>query len=124
MNVDADIKIGDTRVIIVVEDSIRFYSLYLPVLYSEIMMQTQRLISEGANDYLSLLQMRSRPKILLARNYEEAWDMYQKYQDHLLGMITDIRFPRNGQLEDDAGFELVRKIRKECTDAADNVAIQ
>ena len=114
LNVDADIITGDTRVIIVVEDSIRFYSLYLPVLYSEIMMQTQRLISEGANDYISLLQMRSRPKILLARNYEEAWDMYQKYEDHLLGMITDIRFPRNGKLRDDAGFDLVRKIRKQA----------
>jgi len=114
LNVDADIITGDTRVIIVVEDSIRFYSLYLPVLYSEIMMQTQRLISEGANDYISLLQMRSRPKILLARNYEEAWEMYQKYEDHLLGMITDIRFPRNGKLEEDVGFDLVHKIRKQA----------
>ena len=112
MNVDADIITGDTRVIIVVEDSIRFYSLYLPVLYSEIMMQTQRLISEGANDYMSLLQMRSRPKILLASNYEEAWEMYQKYEDHILGMITDIRFPRKGKLEDEAGFDLIRSIRK------------
>jgi len=114
MNIDADIITGDTRVIIVVEDSIRFYSLYLPVLYSEIMMQTQRLISEGANDYLSLLQMRSRPKILLASTYEEAWEIYQKYEDHLLGLITDIRFPKNGQLNDDAGFDLVRKIRKQA----------
>jgi CheY-like chemotaxis protein len=114
MNIDADIITGNTRVIIVVEDSIRFYSLYLPVLYSEIMMQTQRLISEGANDYLSLLQMRSRPKILLASTYEEAWEIYQKYEDHLLGLITDIRFPKNGQLEDDAGFDLVRKIRKQA----------
>ena len=112
LNVDADIVTGDTRVIIVVEDSIRFYSLYLPVLYSEIMMQTQRLISEGANDYLSLLQMRSRPKILLARTYEEAWEIYQKYQDQMLGLISDIRFPKDGQLEDGAGFDLVRKIRK------------
>ena len=114
LNVDADIELGDTRVIIVVEDSIRFYSLYLPVLYSEIMMQTQRLISEGANDYLSLLQMRSRPKILLARSYEEAWENYQKYQDQLLGMITDIRFPKAGVLDDEAGFDLVRKIREEA----------
>jgi len=114
MNVDADIITGDTRVIIVVEDSIRFYSLYLPVLYSEIMMQTQRLISEGANDYMSLLQMRSRPKILLASNYEEAWEMYQKYEGHLLGMITDIRFPKDGQLEEDAGFDLIRRIRKQA----------
>lgn len=112
LNVDADIQIGDVRVIIMVEDSIRFYSLYLPVLYSEIMMQTQRLISEGANDYLSLLQMRSRPKILLARTYEEAWEFYHKYQNHLLGLISDIRFPLEGELVDDAGFSLVKKVRK------------
>jgi len=114
LNVDEDIKLADTRVIIVVEDSIRFYSLYLPVLYSEIMMQTQRLIAEGANDYLSLLQMRSRPKILLASNYEDALADYQKYQDHLLGLITDIRFPKNDQLEEEAGFDLVRKIRTDA----------
>jgi CheY-like chemotaxis protein len=113
MNVEEDIQIGDVRVIIVVEDSIRFYSLYLPVLYSEIMQQTQRLIADGANDYLTLLQMRSRPKILLATNYEDAWEDYLKYQDHLLGVITDIRFPKGGKLEDETGFELARKIRKE-----------
>ncbi len=111
LNVDEDIELGDTRVIIVVEDSIRFYSLYLPALYSEIMLQTQRLIAEGANDYLSLLQMRSRPKILLARTYEEAWSDYQKYQSHLLGMITDIRFPWKGKVDDVAGFDLVKKVR-------------
>jgi CheY-like chemotaxis protein len=114
LNVEQDIKIGDIRVIIVVEDSIRFYSLYLPVLYSEIMQQTQRLIAEGANDYLTLLQMRSRPKILLARTYEDAWKDYQKYQDHVLGMITDIRFPKNNELDNEAGFQLVEKIRSEA----------
>jgi len=114
LNIDLDIKTGDTRVIIVVEDSIRFYSLYLPVLYSEIMLQTQRLISEGVNDYLSLLQMRSRPKILLTRSYEEALVDYEKYKDHLLGMITDIRFPQNDVIKEDAGFDLVRKIREQA----------
>ncbi|MGB2963050.1 MAG: PEP/pyruvate-binding domain-containing protein [Anaerolineales bacterium] len=114
LNVDQDIKTGDTRVIIVVEDSIRFYSLYLPVLYSEIMLQTHRLIAEGANDYLSLLQMRSRPKILLASSYEDALADYQKYQDHLLGLITDIRFPKDDQLKEEAGFDLVRKIRQKA----------
>lgn len=114
LNVDEDIELGDTRVIIVVEDSIRFYSLYLPVLYSEIMLQTQRLIAEGANDYLSLLQMRSRPKIILARTYEEAWGDYQKYKDHLLGLISDIRFPMQGKMNDNAGFDLVKKIRSEA----------
>jgi len=111
LNVDEDINLADTRVIIIVEDSIRFYSLYLPVLYSEIMLQTQHLIADGANDYLSLLQMRSRPKILLAKTYEDAWEDYQKYEDHVLGLITDIRFPQGGNLVEDAGFDLVKKIK-------------
>ncbi len=113
MNVDQDTIIGDVRIIIVVEDSIRFYSLYLPVLYSEIMHQTHRLIHEGRNDYHSLLQMSSRPKILLASTYEEAISYYERYKDHLLGLITDIKFPRNGALDDFAGFDLARAIREE-----------
>ena len=113
VNIDRDIKEGDVRVIIVVEDSIHFYSLYLPVLYTEIMRQTHRLIHEGGNDYHSLLKMRSRPKILLASNYEEAIRDYQKYKDHLLGIITDIKFPHNGKMDDKAGFDLVRVIRDE-----------
>ena len=115
MNVDQDTIIGDVRVIIVVEDSISFYSLYLPALYSEIMRQTHRLIHEERNDYLSLLQMASRPKILLASSYEEATSYYEKYKDHLLGMIIDIKFPRNGIVDDFAGFDLVRVIRQELS---------
>jgi CheY-like chemotaxis protein len=114
MNVDQDIQLADTRVIIVVEDSIRFYSLYLPVLYTEILRQTQRLTAEGANDYLSLLQLRSRPKILLANNFEDAWKDYEKYKDHILGMITDIRFPRKGEMDEEAGFDLVKEIRSDA----------
>jgi DNA-binding NarL/FixJ family response regulator len=114
MNVDQDTSIGDVRVIIVVENSIRFYSLYLPALYSEIMRQTHHLIHEGRTDYHSLLQMSSRPKILLACTYEEAMDYYNKYKDHLLGVITDIKFPRDGVLDPAAGFELVQAIRQEA----------
>jgi DNA-binding response OmpR family regulator len=114
LNVDEDTAVGDVRVIIVVEDSIRFYSLYLPALYSEIMHQTHRLIQEGRNDYHSLLQMGSRQKILLASTYEEAIRYYGRYKDHLLGMIIDIKFPRNGILDDSAGFDLARVIRKEA----------
>lgn len=113
MNVDEDTLNGDVRVIIVVEDSIRYYSLYLPMLYSEIMRQTHRLIHEGGNDYYSLLQMSSRPKILLANTFEDAIRYYQKYKDYVLGVITDMKFPRNGILEDSAGIDLVRVIRKE-----------
>jgi hypothetical protein len=113
MNIDQDTSRGDVRVIIVVEDSILFYSLYLPTLYSEIVLQTHRLIHEGRNDYHSLLQMSSRPKILLATTYEEAVEYYEKYKDFLLGMITDIKFPRNSVVDDTAGFNLVRAIRVE-----------
>ncbi len=79
MNVDEDTLKGDVRVIIVVEDSVRYYSLYLPMLYSEIMRQTHRLIHEGGNDYYSLLQMSSRPKILLATTFEDAIHYYEKF---------------------------------------------
>ncbi len=113
LNIDEDTRQGDVRVIIVVEDSVRFYSLYLPELYGEIMRQTRQLIYEGGNDYHTLLQMTSRPKILLASSYEEAMEYYEKYKDNLLGLITDIRFPKQGRFEDIAGFELVRAIRQE-----------
>lgn len=114
LNVIPDTETGDVRVIIVVEDSIRFYSLYLPTLYTEIMRQTQHLIHEGGNDYHSLLQMRSRPKILLADSYEQALADYQTYKDNLIGVITDIKFPRGGILDDDAGYDLVQSIREEA----------
>lgn len=113
MNVDNDTKTGDVRVIIVVEDSIQFNSLYLPVLYTEIMRQTHRLILDSGNDYYSLLQMRSRPKVLLASNYEEAVNYYQQYKDYLMGVITDIKFPKGGIITEDAGLDLARLIRQE-----------
>lgn len=114
MNVDEDTVIGDVRVIIVVEDSIRFYSLYLPALYAEIMLQTHRLIHEGRHDYHSLLQMSSRPKILLASTYEDAVGYYRRYKNYLLGLISDIRFPRDGVFDDYAGFDLVRFVREDA----------
>jgi len=114
MNIDHDTSYGDVRVIIVVENSIRFYSLYLPALYSEIMQQTRYLIHEGMNDYHSLLQMSSRPKVLLANTFEEALHYYEKYKDYLLGLIADIKLPRNGVIDDAAGFDLVRMIREEA----------
>ncbi len=114
MNIDDDIRHGDVRAIIVVEDSIRFSSLYLPELYGEIMRQTRRLIYEGSNDYHTLLQMSSRPKILLARTYEEAMAYYEHYKNNLLGLISDVRFPKDGIHTKDAGFDLVHTIRQEA----------
>jgi len=111
LNVEQDTKAGLVRVIIVVEDSIRFYSLYLPILYSEIMKQTHRLISDGVNDYHNLLQMRTRPKVLLAESYEEAMNYYTKYKEFVIGVISDVRFTRKGVLDKKAGIKFIKEIK-------------
>jgi len=114
-NVDNDIKQG-VHVILVVEDSPRFYSLFLPIIYTEIMTQTRALISEGVNDLHRLLRMRARPKILLAETYEEGKALYRKYKQNLLGVISDIRFPRKGEIDKTAGFRFARKLKQDIPD--------
>ena len=112
LNAERDIEIGDVRVFIFVEDSIRFYSLFLPELYSEIRHQTHRLIQVGTNDFQELLKMRIRPKIILAETYEEAIKYYQKYQKNVIGVISDLEFPKGGILNKNAGFLFVKQITK------------
>ncbi|UCC32318.1 MAG: hypothetical protein JSU86_08550, partial [Phycisphaerales bacterium] len=98
-------------VIILVENSVRFYSAYLPLIYSEVVKLTRSLIAEGINLPQQLLRLRARPKILLAENFEEAWELYSKFGDHLLGVVSDVRFPKGGELEDEAGLHFLRLIR-------------
>ncbi len=81
MNVDHDSRMVGVQNVIVIEDSVRYYSSFLPIIYTEILNQSQRLISEGINLTHKFLRMRARPKILLCTNYEEAWDYYEKYKD-------------------------------------------
>jgi CheY-like chemotaxis protein len=111
-NVEHDSRLGGVRVILLVEDSIRFYSAYLPLLYTEVLKQTHSLMEEGLNLSHRLLRMRARPKILLATSFEEAWDFYTTYKDHLLGLISDARFPWQGSKHPTAGMELVRRIKQ------------
>ncbi|MFW9903344.1 MAG: PEP/pyruvate-binding domain-containing protein [Candidatus Thorarchaeota archaeon] len=111
LNVAHDTEVGLVRVIIVVEDSIRHYSLFLPLIYSELMKQTHRLISAGINDFYNLLQMRARPKILLACTYEEALGYYQKYKKYVIGVISDVRFPREGIVDDEAGIKFIKEVK-------------
>ncbi|MHA2108091.1 MAG: PEP/pyruvate-binding domain-containing protein [Candidatus Hodarchaeales archaeon] len=113
MNVEHDTRVGLVRVIIVIEDSIRYYSIFLPIMYSEIMKQTHRLISEGVNDYHHLLQMRTRPKILLASNFEDAMKYYDEYKKFVIGIISDVRFPREGVLDELAGLRFIKLIMKD-----------
>jgi len=115
-NAEHDILVGGVQAIILVEDEPRFYSVYLPHFYTEITSQTGRLMSEGVNLSHRLLRIRARPKILLAQNYEEAWGLYERYEGHILGLITDVSFPREGKLDNEAGIRLATSIRERDDD--------
>jgi DNA-binding NarL/FixJ family response regulator len=116
MNVAYDTRRAKVRVIIIVEDSPIYSSSLLPLLYKEIVTQTQAVMEESVNDEHRILRMRARPKILVAENYEEAVDLYQKYKPYLLSIFSDVRFPRNGKMDETAGFSLLSRIRYENPD--------
>ena len=111
LNVGHDTHYGDVRWILLIEDSVRFYSSYLPMLYTEVLEQTQSLMVEGINLSHRLLRLRARPKILLATTYEEAWAFYKDYKDSLLGVISDGRFPWKGVEREDAGVEFIKRVK-------------
>lgn len=116
MNVDHDTRIVGVQSIILIEDNIRYYSSFLPIIYREILNHSQRLISEGINLSHKYLRMRARPKILLSTNYEEAWDVFEKYKEYILGVISDIDFPRNGKADPQAGLEFARNVKTQHHD--------
>lgn len=113
INAKYDTKNGDIRVIIMVEDTIHHYSMLLPIIYTELVEQTRRSLSEDLNEIQRLIRRRARPKILLAQTYEEAIEIYGEYKKYLLGIITDINFKRNGKIDTEAGFNLAQQIREE-----------
>ena len=84
INVDEDTRLVGVQSVILVEDSIRYYSSFLPMVYTELLNQSQRLISEGVNLTHKYLRMRARPKVLLCKTYEEAWEYFEKYEDYIL----------------------------------------
>ncbi len=117
MNVENDINIGMVRVILLVEDSARYYSRYLPILYSIVIEQTRQLIEEIHTDEMhKLLKMRVRPKILLASNYTEALTLFDKYRENLLCLISDVKFEKDGKLDSRAGLSLVGYVRDQMPD--------
>ena len=113
MNLEHDIRSAGVQMILVVEDSIRFYSSILPNLYNFVLQQSLEFATEALNTSLETLRMRGRPKIVLARNYEEAWELYSRFSDNVLGVISDCRFPMKAGAEKDeeAGFKLLSAIR-------------
>ncbi|WP_050805808.1 PEP/pyruvate-binding domain-containing protein [Sphaerochaeta pleomorpha] len=110
MNVEHDTQEADVQVIILVEDSIRFYSSYLPLMYTCLIQQNRSSILEALNNWGKTLRMRGRPKIVLARTYEEAIGLYTKYKHNILGVITDMSYSREGKQDTEAGLELSRTI--------------
>ena len=111
MNIEHDIHEDGVQMILLVEDSIRFYSSILPNLYSYILLQSQRFSTEALNRHTATLRMRGRPKVVLARTYEEAMALYDKYSANTLGVISDVRFPMGGVKDPEAGLKLLRAIR-------------
>ena len=112
MNVESDVKTVGVQTIMLVEDSVRFYSSALPLLYKYVLNESKEFSKEALNDHLRMMRMRGRPKILLARNYEEAVALYKKYGDNMLGVISDISFNREGKKDKLAGKVLGEWIRK------------
>ena len=116
MNVAYDTERAWVRVIIMVEDSPLYISSLLPLLYKEIVSQTQAVMEESLNEEHRFFRMRARPKILMASTYEKALDLYRTFQPYLLGVLSDVRFLRKGRLDPDAGYALLRLIKDETPD--------
>lgn len=115
-NVAHDTGIAGVQAIILIEDHIRFYSSFLPVIYAELMNHSQRLVPEALNVSHKLLRLRARPKILLCRTFEEAWRYFEAYEENILGVISDIEFPKDGKLAPLAGAEFAAQIRERQPD--------
>jgi hypothetical protein len=116
LNIDRDTQRAMVRVLLLVEDSPQYYSYFLPLIYKEIVQQTQSVLGVGLNEEHRLLRMRSRPKILLAETYEEAMTHCRKYRTFLMGIISDTRFPRDGKLDDQAGVDFLTMMKQEIPD--------
>ncbi len=115
-NVDLDARSAAIRVILLIEDSPVYLSSLLPLLYKEVVSQIQAVMEEGLNEEHRLLTMRARPKILVAEDYEEAVRLYATYQPYILGVISDVRFPRGGRPDDAAGVAFLERVKRERFD--------
>jgi hypothetical protein len=114
INVENDTQLARVRVILLVEDSPRYYSRYLSFLYRVVMEQTKRIIEDiSADELYKVLRLRVRPKILLASNFEEAEEVIEKYKDYMLCLITDVKYKKDGVTDENAGIKLLEHVREE-----------
>ena len=115
-NVAHDTQTMGVQVIILIEDNVRYYSSFLPVIYAELLHHSRRLITEAVNVSDKIMRMRARPKILLCTTYEEAWHQFTMYQDDVLGVISDVEFPAHGAMSPTAGLDFARRVRADWPD--------
>lgn len=113
INAPNDTALANVRIVILVEDCPEYYSFLLPIIYKEIVTQTQALLATDLTDSMKLLTMRARPKLLLAKNFDQALELYERYKDFLLCVISDTRLPANGCVDPEAGITLLSHIRRE-----------
>jgi hypothetical protein len=113
INVNYDTATGNVQIIIVLEDSIRYYSMFLPIIYTEIVKQIQRSLSDDLNEMQRLLRRRARPKILLVDSYEEGLELYEIYKENILGIISDVRFYKNEKLNKNAGIDFIEYVKND-----------
>ena len=112
LNVENDVNQVGVQLIMLVEDSVRFYSSILPTLYKYLLQPSRDFSTEALNEHEQMLRMRGRPKVMLARNYEEAMQIYEHYGDHMLGVISDVSFAREGKKDSQAGLRLANELRR------------
>lgn len=113
MNAENDVLEVGVQMILMVEDSVRFYSSILPHLYKFLLKQSLEFSTEALNEHEKMLRMRGRPKVILARDYEEAMSLYEKFSDKMLGIITDVSFLRGGVKDPQAGLRFARYVRSQ-----------
>lgn len=113
MNAEHDVQTVGVQIILLVEDSIRFYSSALPALFKIVLEESREFAKEALNEHQKMLRMRGRPKIMLARSYEEAVGIYSRYKDNMLGVITDMSYKQEGIKERLAGFNLAKWVRQQ-----------
>ena len=112
MNLKYDVVEVGVQVILLVEDSVRYYSSFLPSIYKIVFKQSKSFMQEGLNEHRKMLRMRGRPKILLATNYEQAMDYFHQYKDSTLGIISDISYIREGKKDQEAGLKFCNAVRE------------
>lgn len=112
LNADKDINEVGVQLILLVEDSIRFYSSVLPTLYKFLLRQSLIFSTEALNEHEKMMRLRGRPKVMLARNYEEAMELYEKFSNNILGVISDVSFAREGKKDPHAGIRLAKALRE------------